>query len=390
MREHASINPGCISVKITAKIHLRPTPDQAIALRGTLLAANTACNYLSEYAFVNQTFRQYDLHNAQYYIVREKFSLSAQLIVRCLAKVADSYKLDRETQRVFRPLGGIAYDSRILSINQVKRFASIWTVGGRLKITYHTNEHNERLLAYQKGESDLVLVKGKYFLLLTCDIPDAQVDSFDDVLGVDLGITNLATDSDGEVFSGAAVETTRQWYSKRRAVLQSVGTKSAKRRLKKLSKGQKRFQRDTNHVISKTLVEKAKASHRAISMEQLKGISKLVRKDEKRLRQTQRAKHSNWGFDELKRFVSYKCQLRGVTLLLIDPRNTSRTCSKCEHCQKANRKNQAEFACVSCGFHANADWNASQNIKRIGLDQTAYGLELSGSETSLRALAGGI
>ena len=96
-------------MKITAKIHLRPTPDQAIALRGTLLAANTACNYLSEYAFVNQTFRQYDLHNAQYYIVREKFSLSAQLIVRCLAKVADSYKLDRETQRVFRPLGGIAY-----------------------------------------------------------------------------------------------------------------------------------------------------------------------------------------------------------------------------------------------------------------------------------------
>lgn len=175
-------------MKITAKIHLLPTADQAVALRGTLLAANAAYNHMSEYAFVNKTFRQYDLHNAQYYVVKEAFSLSAQLVVRCLAKVADSYKLDRETQRVFRPLGGIAYDSRILSINQTKSIASIWTVGGRLKIAYQTNTHNERMLAYQKGESDLVLVKGKYYLLLTCDIPDAEVDSFEDVLSVDLGI----------------------------------------------------------------------------------------------------------------------------------------------------------------------------------------------------------
>jgi putative transposase len=175
-------------VKITAKIHLRPSSEQAAALRNTLLEANAACNSLSEFAFEQKVFKQYDLHKAQYYAVKENFNLSSQLIIRCLSKVADSYKLDKEGQRVFRATGGIAYDSRILSINTDKSIASIWTVCGRLKIPYTTNAHNQRLLAFQKGESDLVLVKGKYYLLLTCDIPDESTDEFEDVLGVDLGI----------------------------------------------------------------------------------------------------------------------------------------------------------------------------------------------------------
>lgn len=216
----------------------------------------------------------------------------------------------------------------------------------------------------------MVLVKGKYFLLLTCDIPDESTDEFDDVLGIDLGIVSIATDSGGQSFSGSAIEQSRQWYTKRRAVLQSIGTKSAKRRLKKLSGRQKLFQRGSNHCISKSIVLKAKATSRAISMENLKGISKQVRKEEKRLRQTQRAKHSNWSFDQLKQFVSYKSQLYGVTLTTIDPRNTSRTCYMCGHCEKANRRSQAEFISRSC-FHSDlADVNAAKNIKVLGRQST--------------------
>ncbi len=372
-------------MKITAKIHLRPTAEQAAALRGTLLEANAACNALSVFAFEHKVFKQYDLHKAQYYAIKESFNLSAQLIIRCLSKVADSYKLNKETQRAFRATGGIAYDLRILSINLAKSLASIWTVGGRLKIPYTTNEHNQRLLTYQKGESDLVLVKGKYFLLLTCDIPDESTDEFEDVLGVDLGIVNIATDSDGQTFTGAAIEANRQWYQKRRSALQSVGTKSAKRRLKNLSGKQKLFQRHSNHVISKSIVLKAKASKRAIVIEELKGISRNVRRDAKRLRQTQRAKHSNWGFDQLKSFLTYKSALYGVTLTTIDPRNTSRTCHQCGHCEKANRKSQAEFVCRSC-FHSDfADVNAAKNIKALGYIRLPMvpGVRLSGTSSRL-------
>ena len=362
-------------MKITAKIHLRPTTEQAKALHETLLRANQACNSLSAYAFEHKVFKQFDLHKAQYYTVKETFGLSAQMIIRCLSKVADAYKLDRDIQRTFKATGGIAYDLRILSLSLPKSQVSIWTVDGRLKILFTTNAHNLRLLAHQKGESDLVLVKGKYFLLLTCDIPDESTDEFDDVLGVDLGIVQLATDSDGQSFSGAKVEATRQWYLKRRSALQSVGTKSAKRRLKKLAKTQRLFQRDINHVISKSIVLKAKATSRAISIENLKGISKQVRKEAKRLRQTQRAKHSNWSFDQLRNFLEYKCQMYGVTLTTIDPAYTSRTCHVCGHCEKANRKSQAEFVCQSCFHTVNADVNrcaeaTAKNIQTLGRQST--------------------
>ena len=45
----------------------------------------------------------------------------------------------------------------------------------------------------------------------------------------------------------------------------------------------------------------------------------------------------------------------------VDPRNTSKTCSRCGHCERGNGKNQAEFSCKHCGFSANADWNAARN-----------------------------
>jgi IS605 OrfB family transposase len=252
-----------------------------------------------------------------------------------------------------------------------------------MKIEFVGGKHNEALLAYQKGESDLLYSNGKFFVLATCDIPDSDTHVPEDVLGVDLGIVTLATDSDGQTFTGTKVETTRKWYLKRRGVLQSVGTKSAKRRLKKLSGKQARFQKDTNHIISKSLVLKAKGTQSAIVLEDLKGISKNVRKDEKQLRQTQRAKHSNWAFSQLRRFIGYKADVYGVSVVLINPAYTSRTCNKCGHCEKANRKSQSEFVCQSCFHSANADLNAARNIKTLGQRQLAYGGETIVSAASL-------
>lgn len=377
-------------MKLTAKIRLLPTSIQAEQLLATLVRANAACNAISEYAFTNTVFKSFTLHKALYHSIKSDFDLSAQVVVRCLGKVGDAYKLDKAVQRRFRPTGAIAYDTRILSYSQAKKQVSIWTTGGRELIHYVGGMHNEGLLVYQKGESDLLYTKGKFFLLATCDIPDGDTHIPEDVLGVDLGIINLATDSDGQTFSGAGVEASRQWYGKRRAVLQSVGSKSAKRRLKKLSGKQARFQRDVNHCISKSLVLKAKGTFRALSIEDLSGISKNVRKEKKRLRQTQRAKHSNWSFFQLRSFLTYKSQFYGVSLTTVDPAYTSRTCNECGHCEKANRKSQAEFVCRACAHSDSADWNAAKNIRNIGRIQTAYGLGASVSGTSPRALAGGI
>ncbi|HWN10754.1 MAG TPA: transposase, partial [Pyrinomonadaceae bacterium] len=345
-------------MKLIAQVKLIPSREQARLLKQTLEQANAACDAISELAWESQTFGQYAIHKAYYSQIREQFGLSAQIVVRCIAKVADAYKLDKQTQRRFKPLGAIAFDDRILTWRTEKQFVNIWTIEGRQPIPYVCGERQKKMLESRQGESDLVYRKGKFFLLAVCEIPEPTPQEIDDAIGVDFGIVNIATDSDGQTYSGEAIEKNRQWYQKRRAVLQQVGTPSAKRRLKKLSGKQSRYQRDVNHRISKELVSKAKDTNRAIAIEELTHIRSRTT-----VRRKDRAKHSNWTFSQLRVFLTYKAIREGISLIAVDPRNTSRTCSVCGHCEKANRKSQAEFVCKVCWHTLNADLNAARNIR---------------------------
>ena len=102
-------------VKLIAQIKLHPTPEQAAILRRTLETANAACNAISQVTWEQQVFGKYDLQQLTYYRVREQYQLSAQMVIRCLAKVGDSYKLARTTKPAYRPHGSIAYDDHILT-----------------------------------------------------------------------------------------------------------------------------------------------------------------------------------------------------------------------------------------------------------------------------------
>lgn len=116
-------------------------------------------------------------------------------------------------------------------------------------------------------------------------------------LGVDLGIENIAVDSDREVFESDKVENTRKRYSRLRSSLQHKGTRSAKRKLKRLSDKERRFKKDMNHVISKHIVSKAKDTTSSIGIENLSNIRARVTVDS-----SQRDRHSKWAFDELRNF----------------------------------------------------------------------------------------
>ena len=175
-----------------------------------------------------------------------------------------------------------------------------------------------------------------------------------DVIGMDLGIVNLAVDSMGETFSGAAVDAARAHYSRRRRILNKVDTKSARRRLSKIRRRSKR------------LVQKAQGTSAALALEDLAGI----RQRGATVRKAQRSRHAGWAFGQWRAFVTYKAQLAGMPFLLVDPRDTSRTCASCGHGEKANRKNQAAFVCRHCGYSASADYNAARNIRSRALVNT--------------------
>src|SRR5437016_1469523 len=117
----------------------------------TLERANAAADWISGVAWRAQTFGRYDLQKMTYHAVRADFGLTAQVVVRLLAKVADAYKLDRLRPRSFRPRGSIAYDARILRYGSA--CVSIWTVDGRQAIPFGCGDRQRALLEHQQGES---------------------------------------------------------------------------------------------------------------------------------------------------------------------------------------------------------------------------------------------
>ena len=357
-----------VEVKLTVQIKLLPTPIQADALRATLETVNSAANRLSQLAWDAKEFRRFPLHKTYYRQIRDEFPLSAQIVCLLNAKVVDAYKLDKKVQRVFRKHGSIAYDSRILGLNLAASTISIWTLGGREKMPFVCGEKQRALLVYPRGESDLILRNGKWFLNITVDVPEDKEIEAVDVLGIDLGIAEIAADSDGNKYSGAKLNKVRHRNRALRKKLQRIGTKSARRLLKKRSRKESRFAADTNHTISRRIVSLAKRTNRMVAVEELTGIRSRVR-----ARKRERTKLHSWAFAQLGSFLEYKCARAGIPLLRIDPRNTSRQCSQCGHTEKANRKSRDNFVCKSCGHTSHADTNGAANIRLKGLAMAGAG-----------------
>lgn len=354
-------------MRLTAKVKLQPTDAQADSLKRTLETANEACNYISEVAWDTRTFGKFQVQKLVYENVRSTFALTAQMVIRCISKVTDAYKPDKKTKRTFRPLGSIAYDERILRFIPDKSEVSIWTMDGRQKMSFVCGKRSQEMLTRQRGESDLCLIDGKFYLFTVCDVDEPTTGDVDDFLGVDLGVANIAVDSMGEVHQGKTVKKVRYRHRALRTKLQSKGTQATRRRLKRLSGKERRFGTWTNHNISKSIVAKAKGTGKGIALEELGGI-----RDRITVKRPQRATLHSWSFAQLRTFIEYKAKLMGVPVVAVDPRNTSRTCPCCGYIDKANRKTQDKFLCVDCGFSGLADHIAATNIRSRAVVNRPY------------------
>jgi len=381
------------TVKLIAQVKLVVTPDQSESLLRTLEAANAVCNGLSAWAWQNQVFGKYAIQKERYHPVRSESGLTAQVVVRCISKVSDAYRTAfalhkehvRRAERTnknraakglppkdlpvmeaceFRPHGSAAFDDRILRWYVPKSEVSLWTVQGRLKLPFVCGPYQKKLLQSRQGESDLVFQNGKWFLLAVCEVDDPPLKEVEGFLGVDLGLVQLATDSEGNSYTGAACMALRRRVAKHRRKLQKRGTKNAKRSLVKFNRRQSRYSSWLNHNISKRIVQTASATQKAIAVEDLGGI----RERASAMRKEMRWQIGNWSFFQLQSFLGYKARAAGILFVSVPAPYTSQTCSRCGHCARANRKSQSEFFCEQCCFQANADFNAAINIARRGLE----------------------
>lgn len=342
-------------MQLTTVVKLHTSQEEHAALVQTMRSCNAACDRISKTAFDTGTFRQYDLHKALYYPVRAETGLAAGHIVCTIAKVADAYKLDCKTLRTFNPLGGIELNKDTLSWRVEEQTVSLNTVSGRLKLRFVCSaEQKERLLG-KKGQSDLLLRDGQFYLSVAVTVAEAETFTPEGVLGVDLGIVNIATDSEGNRHTGELVKKVRQRYRNFRQEAQAKKTRSARKRLAKKRRKESRFVRDVNHCVSKSLVKLALDRKKALAIEVLAGI----RERGNRLNRSMRRELNNWSFAQLKCFLAYKCRREGVPLIEVDARYSSQQCSRCAHTERANRPSQEVFRCCHCCFEANADVNAA-------------------------------
>ena len=343
-------------MKLTLKIKLLPNDEQVNLLLETMKEANAVCDAISEVAWQEKIFNNFKLHHKVYHSYKAAFNLSSQVLIRQIAKVADAYKLDKKTKRTFRPLGSIAYDSRIMTYKP-DNIVSLWCIGGRQKIKFVC--HNPDYLPYIKGEADLVYKKGKFYLFQTVDVPEEEINDVEEFIGVDMGLLEIAALSNGKTFNSKKLNDYREKRQKVRSSLQSKGTKGSKKVLKRLSGKERTTSTIINHTISKQIVQLAKSEGKGIAVEDLRGIRFSANKKGKKFR----TRVGKWNFNQLRNFLTYKSLLNGVKLVDVPPAYTSKTCHNCFHIGSRQGK---KFACNNCNSVFDADENAAKNIALLG------------------------
>ncbi|MFF4957005.1 RNA-guided endonuclease InsQ/TnpB family protein [Streptomyces sp. NPDC001222] len=378
-------------IKIVVQVKLTPEAEQAAALSATLRTVNEAANWVSEFAFAHGVPREYELRKHTYAELKAR-GLGAQAAQHVIKKVRDSYttlkaniragnlgkpgskrRTKAETKPVaFRPEAAQPYDDRCLSWQYDAQTVSIWTTAKRIKNVRFTCSAGalKTLREYRQGESDLIQRNGAFYLIATCEVPQAEQYEPDGFTGVDLGIVNIATTSTGYQAAGRKLNRYRKRQAALRRKLQAKGTKSARRRLKARSRKEQRHAKNTNHIIAKTIVTEAERTGRGLSLEELKGIRTRVR-----LRKPQRVALHSWAFAQLGDFIVYKARRAGVPLVFVDPAYSSKECAECGHVDRLNRVSQAKFVCRSCGVVAHADRNASRVLAHRGEDVWIAGRE---------------
>jgi putative transposase len=183
------------------------------------------------------------------------------------------------------------------------------------------------------------------------------------VIGVDLGIKTLATLSDGTPYANPRPLKHAQKRLRRLERQKSRRKKRSKNRAKtcrKLAKQHARvanIRKDASHKLTSFLCK----NHALVAIEDLHVAGML-----KNHCLAQAVSDSTFG--EIRRQLEYKAQWHGVHLVVIDRFSPScQLCSQCEWRNEALTLADRVFVCLDCGYVADRDYNAAQNIRNVAV-----------------------
>jgi putative transposase len=380
-----------MEVRRTVPIKLDVADSDADLLHETISEFLWAANYVVDHAWQGEykTTSKADLQRETYDDMRAETRLHANLVQNARNKAADAvqsvvarWKQGDYAGKPQFSAPTLVYDKRCATFND--DHATLSTVDGRITAEYvlpdegRETPHSAYLFNddYEVTSAELHYRDGEFYLHIRtkADVEFETADNGDaehrTVLGVDLGIENVAVTSTGEFWSGSELNHWHRGFEKRRASLQQCGTRAAHETIQSVGRTETGRYDHFLHTVSKELVAEA-VEHgcTVIAFENLTGI---------RERMPRAKKFHAWAFRRLFEYVAYKAEAVGIAVEQVSPAYTSQRCSKCGFTHEENRPTsdgQDEFECLKCGYSVHADYNAAKNIglKQLRSAQTSSG-----------------
>lgn len=352
-----------LSVAADDKSLLRETVDEW--KRGCQLAVDKAWNQCQAPTAVQQL---------AYDDIREQTTLSSQHAILASHQAAENIKScvsrRQNGKKASKPTYSTptaTYDSRTLTIFPDREQVSLTTHGdhSRVRADLVCPDAEEgyqyqflRSDSWEPTQSTLHYRDGEWYLHLGFRKPklDAETETPENgtVLGVDLGVNQIAVTSTARFFAAGALNHNRREFERTRSGLQQTGSRSAHRTLESVSGREREYIKHVLHSVANGIIEEAIQHDCAgIVFEQLEGI---------RDRLPNAAWHSTWAFNQLYTYVEYKATAEGLFVDTTNPRNTSKRCAECGFIDDSNRPTRETFECQQCGNRNHADYNAAKNV----------------------------
>lgn len=178
-------------------------------------------------------------------------------------------------------------------------------------------------------------------IVLWVDIPDFDLKASGEIIGVDIGVNKLISDSNGQHYG-------REFKAIRDKI----------RRKKTGSRGRLRACSERQQFINRTVKSLPFDRLSVIGVEELNNLKTGKKKGRGK---SFRKAIAPWTYRHVLTRIEQLAQENRVLLVRVDPANTSRTCPKCGAAKKENRKGEL-FRCLTCNHAADADHVGALNI----------------------------
>ena len=361
----------------TAITRLAVSPTDESLLRNTIEEWKQGCQIAVDKAW-ERCHSKSDVQQLAYDDVRENTSLGSQHAILACHQAAENIKScisrRQDGKKASKPTytsPTVTYDSRTITIFPEKEQVSLTTYGDHARVRADLvlpddeDGYQHQYLdsdEWEPTESTLHYRDEEWYLHLGFRKPKQDAEEATEngtVLGVDLGVNEIAVTSTARFFSAGELNHNRREFERVRGDLQECGTRNAHRTLEHVSGREDEYVKHVLHSVANGIVEEALRYHcDGIVFEELDGI---------RERLPEAAWHSEWAFDRLYEYVEYKAEARGLFVETTNPKNTSKRCAKCGYVHDDNRPSRDTFECQKCGNQNHADYNAAKNVADVYL-----------------------